>query len=114
MKVLIEITEGCTAYSYTINGKEWVNLTDPKSEDYNIDFVNDVCCKLIDEAKEQYNLPEWVAGYLYNGDYENICTQQMFATLVQNNKNVKKEWLGDCDQCGDSIYKWLLKIEVKY
>ena len=28
MKVKIEITEGCTAYSYTINNKEWSELVD--------------------------------------------------------------------------------------
>lgn len=113
MKVDITITEGCTAYSYTINGKEWVDLTDPNSEDCDTDFVNDVCSELIDEAKNQYGLPEWIIGYLYDGDYEAACTQQTFTTLVQNNKNTEEKWLGDCEECGDSIYEWKLTIDIK-
>lgn len=112
MKVDINITEGCTCFSYTINGKEWTLLTDPNSEDYDIGFVNAVCSKLIEEVKKQYGLPEWILGYLYDGDYEAECTQQMFITLVQNNKNVKEKWLGDCDECGDSIYEWKLVVDI--
>ena len=32
MKVKIEITEGCTSYSYTINDIEWVDLVDKESD----------------------------------------------------------------------------------
>lgn len=112
MKVDINITEGCTCFSYTINGKEWVDLTDPNAEDCDIDFVNDVCSRLIDEAKNQYSLPEWILGCLYNGDYEEACTQQMFITLVKNNKNAEEKWLGDCEECGDSICEWKLSVNV--
>ena len=112
MKVDINITEGCICFSYTINGKEWVDLTDPNAEEYDIDFVNDVCSQLIDEAKKQYSLPEWILGYLYDGDYEVACTQQMFIALVKNNKNAEEKWLGNCDECGDSICEWKLSINV--
>ena len=112
MKVNIEITEGCINFSYLINGIEWVDLVDKESEHYNIDFIDKVCEALINEATEQYQLQHWIIEYLWDGDYETICSQDTFIKLVQNNKNVKEEYLGTCDECGDMIYRWKLEINI--
>ena len=32
----LEVTEGCTAFSYTVNDKEWVDLSNEKRKDCNI------------------------------------------------------------------------------
>lgn len=113
MKVNIEITEGCTNFSYLINGIEWVDLVDKESEHYNIDFIDKVCEALINEATEQYQLPNWIIEYLWDGDYETCCQQGTFIKLVKVNKNTKEEYLGTCDECGDMIYRWKLEIEIE-
>ena len=112
-KVNIEITEGCINFSYLINGIEWVDYTSKESEHYNIEFIDDVCCALISEVKKQYNLPSWIVEYLYDGDYETVCEQDTFVKLVQNNKNTKEECLGTCDECGDTVYRWKLEINIE-
>ena len=119
MKITIEITEGCTNFSYLINGKEWVEyvapdvIEDEKKHMKEIDFLNNVCEELITEAVEQYNIPQWMVGYLWDGEHDTYCTQDTFVKLVQNNKNTKEEYLGTCDECGDSIYRWKLEIEIE-
>lgn len=112
MKVNIEITEGCINFSYLINGIEWVDLVYEESEHYNIPLLDAVCEELINEATEQYKLPEWVISSLYDGDYEAVCTQDTFVRLVKNNKNTKEECLGTCDECGDTVYRWKLEINI--
>ena len=113
MKVNIEITEGCTNFSYLINGVEWVDYTNEESEHYNIDFIDKVCEALINEVIEQYQLPHSIECYLWDGDYETYCSQDTFTRLVYNNKNTKEEYLGTCDECGDSIYRWKLEINIE-
>lgn len=113
MKVNIEITEGCVDFSYLINDIEWVNLVDKKSDNYNIKLVNNVCEELIEQVKFQYQLPHWIIGYLWDGTYDPYCTQYTFVKLVKNNKNTKEECLGTCDECGDTIYRWKLEINIK-
>ena len=112
MKVNIEITEGCINFSYLINGIEWVDLVDKESEHYNIDFIDKVCEALINEATEQYQLPNWIIEYLWDGDYETCCQQGTFINLVKVNKNTKEECLGTCDECGDTVYRWKLEINI--
>lgn len=112
MKVNIEITEGCVSYSYLINGIEWVDYIDIKSEHYDTLFLDEVCEALINEATEQYQLPNWIISYLYDGCYETACEQDTFIKLVQNNKNVTEECLGTCDECGDTVYRWKLEINI--
>jgi len=113
MKVNIEITEGCINFSYLINGIEWVELVDTEdSNKEDIELVNHVCEKLMYEVEHQYNLPAWIVGYLWDGEYHAYCTQDTFIKLVKNNKNTKEEYLGTCDECGDSIYRWKLEIEI--
>lgn len=112
MKVNIEITEGCTCFSYLINNIEWIDYISKESKHYNINLVDRVCEALIDEVKEQYNLPIWIIEYLWDGEYETCCTQDTFVRLVQNNKNTKEEYLGTCDECGDMIYRYKLEIEI--
>lgn len=113
MKVNIEITEGCINFSYLINGIEWVDLVCEESEHYNISLLDNVCEELINEAIEQDQLPNWITSYLYDGDYETLCSQDTFVKLVQNNKNTKEECLGTCDECGDTVYRWKLEINIK-
>lgn len=112
MKVNIEITEGCISYSYLINDIEWVDYTSEESEHYDIDFVNKVCEVLINEITEQYHLPSWITCYLWDGN-DTYCEQYTFVNLVKNNKNTKEECLGTCDECGDTVYRWKLDIDIK-
>ena len=53
MEVKIEITEGCTCYSCTINGIEYEYLIDKDSEYYDPDFVYDVLEVMTDEIYGQ-------------------------------------------------------------
>lgn len=112
MKIHIEITEGCTNFSYTINKKEFVDLIDRHSDNYDIELVNSVCEKLIEQATVQYNLPYWIVNYLWDGEYEEVCSQRTFITLVKQNKNIKEEYCGTCSTCGDTILKYELDFEV--
>ena len=102
----IEITEGCVCFSYLINNKEWVDYETEKEKE----FLNRVCEKLIKQIVEQYNIPHFLEDYLWDGDYDIICSQDTFIKLVKNNKNTKEKYLGRCDCCGDSIHKWTLNI----
>lgn len=113
MEVTIEITEGCTDYSYRINGVEWNKLYDKESKHYNIELLDKVVEALIDEAKKQYHLPDWILEFLFDGVYTN-CSLDMFAMLVSNNKRAKLEDLYHCDECGDDVYRTTLKINVDY
>ena len=112
MKVNIEITEGCTDFSYLINNVEWMDYVSKNSKHYNAEFLQDVCEKLIHEAQKQYQLPLWVTDYFWDGDYDTFCSQDTFITLVKNNKNTKIKSLGNCDECGDIIYRWTLELEI--
>lgn len=111
MKVNIEITEGCTSFSYLINNKEWIEYADNESTKEDTEFLDKVHEKLINEAQEQYQLPNWIICYLWDGN-DTYCTQDTFVRLVQNNKNTKEECLGTCDECGDTIYRWKLEINI--
>ena len=113
MKVNIEITEGCTNFSYLINGIEWVDYTCKESEHYDIEFIDDVCEKLIKEVSKQYQLPYWILPFLCDSDYETLCSQDTFIKLVQNNKYVTEECLGTCYECGDTVYRWKLEINIQ-
>lgn len=111
MEVNIKITEGCTCFSYCINDIEWSDLTDKESENYNIEFVDKICEELIKQAQEQYQLPEWIMEYLWDGA-DTICEQDTFTNLVKHNKHTREKYLGTCDVCNDSIYEWELKISL--
>ena len=113
MKVNIEITEGCTNFSYLINNKEWVEYACNESTKEDTEFLDKVHEKLIDEAQEQYQLPNWIIEYLWDGDYETCCQQGTVINLVKVNKNTTEECLGTCDECGDTVYRWKLEIDIK-
>ena len=81
-KMKLEVTEGCTAFSYTVNDKEWVDLTD--------DDRKDVLLKIIQSQIEFNN-----------------C-QDVFISLVQEFGKYKN--LGRCEQCGDCIETHTLEI----
>ena len=51
--------------------------------------------------------------YLWDGDHETCCQQSTFINLVKVNKNTKEECLGTCDECGDTVYRWKLEINVE-
>ena len=78
----LEVTEGCTAFSYTVNDKEWVDLTD--------DERKDVLLKIIQSQIEFNN-----------------C-QDVFISLVREFGKYKN--LGRCEQCGDCIETHTLEI----
>ena len=81
-KMKLEVTEGCTAFSYTVNDKEWVDLTDNERKD--------VLLKIIQSQIEFNN-----------------C-QDVFISLVQEFGKYKN--LGRCEQCGDCIEIHTLEI----
>ncbi len=110
--VTIEITEGCTNYSYLIDGVEWTELCDKESEHYNIFLIDDVVDALVYEAQEQYNLPNWIIDLLYDAHLP-CCTQDTFVKLVRNNNRTELEDLGHCDECGDDIVRMTLKLNIK-
>lgn len=118
-KINIEMTEGCICFSYTINGIEWTDLTDPDNENFNIKLVNQVFEALVDELTSQYSIPPFMVSYLYDGYYESdelgdlLCTQDTFINCVKANKNCKENYLGTCDDCGDMIYEYKLEIQVE-
>lgn len=115
----IEITEGCTAYSYLINGIEWAELTYENSEHWTggTDIINDTFNALVTELETQYNIPAFLISRLYDnfGDdcFDVPCTQDTFIGLVKNNKRTTCENLGHCDECGDTVYKYTLEIKFK-
>lgn len=92
MKVKIEITEGCISYSYTINDIEWVDLVDKESDYYNLELANKVCEELLKQAQEQYQLPNWIMDYLWDG-CNTTCEQHTFTKLVKIIKTLKKNIL---------------------
>lgn len=117
--VYIEITEGCTYYSYTINGIEWVDLTDPKSPDYTLNhnnIVERVFDALYIDINTQYNIPSFLRGYMLDNEADDFnevpFTQQMFCYMVEAHKDTKSECLGHCDECGDTIWRYTLKLKV--
>lgn len=118
--VKIEITEGCTCYSYTINGIEWVDLTDPESPDYTINhdnIVERVFDALYIDINTQYNIPSFLRGFMMDNYEDNFnavpCTQQMFCNMVETHKNTKSKCLGYCDECGDTIYRYTLNLKIE-
>lgn len=114
MKVKIEITEGCMYYSYTINDKEYGNLIDKESDDYNPDFVYDVLEAMADEIYEQRKdnseFIELLDDILAFIKLEN--SQWFFERLVQFNNNTKVTNTHYCEQCGDTIITQSLTIEI--
>lgn len=116
VKVKIVIMEGCTSYSYCIDGVEWVELTDKQSKSYNPNIVNAVCGALVDEFVAQYRgIPVFLIDNLYNvgsGNPDIDFNQDIFIDLVKNNKNTEYKYICSCEECGDSIYDWTLTIDV--
>lgn len=110
--ISISITEGCTCYSYCINDLEWADLTNPKSDIYSPEFVNQVIDRLIRDIIEQYSIPPFITDYLYDGDYDIDCSQYTFIKLVQNNKNTIVKNLGTCEECGDTIIGYNLRFKI--
>lgn len=86
----IKIVEYDINQSCSINDIDWNDLTYKFSHLYNPDFVNKVCIKIINDIKNQYNLPDFVVARLYDYEDEFFCEIDTFITLVKNNKNVKK------------------------
>jgi hypothetical protein len=116
VKVKIVIMEGCTSYSYCIDGVEWVELTDKHSKSHNPNIVNAVCDALVDEFIKQYpGIPVFLIDNLYEVDSGNPdldFNQDIFIDLVKNNKNTEYKYIGSCEECGDLIYTWTLTVNV--
>lgn len=115
MEVKIEITEGCTCYSYTINGKEYGNLIDKESDDYNPDFVYDVLDAMTNEIYEQRKdnseFIELLDDILSFIKLEN--SQWFFERLFHFNANTKTVDTSYCEQCGDTIITKSLTINIE-
>lgn len=79
----LKVTEGCTAFSYTVNDKEWVDLSNEERKD--------VLLKII---QSQNNF--------------NNC-QEIFTSLVQ--EFGQYNFLGHCEDCGDYITTYILEIK---
>ena len=79
----LQVTEGCTAYSYEVDDVEWNDLTHEKCKE--------VLLKIIDNTLDCTNL------------------QFVFTSLVQ--ELGEYEDLGNCEQCGDFITRHTLEIK---
>ena len=82
-----------------------------ESDYYNLELADKVCEELLKQAQEQYQLPNWIMDYLWDG-CNTTCEQYTFTKLVKNNKDTKEEYLGHCEQCGDMIYRWTLELDI--
>lgn len=115
MEVKIEITEGCTCYSYTINGIEYGDLIDKESDDYNPDFVYDVLEAMTNEIYEQRKDNQDLITVLDDVftfiEIEN--SQWFFERLVQFNNNTEVTDISYCEQCGDTIITKSLTINIE-
>lgn len=105
MEVKIEITEGCTCYSCTINGIEYGDLIDKESDNYDPDFVYDVLEAMADEIyiqrKDNDELTTLIDDTLAFIKLEN--SQWFFERLFQFNENTKIINSYHCEQCGDTV-----------
>lgn len=115
MEVKIEITEGCTCYSYTINGIEYRDLIDKESDNYDPDFVYDVLEAMADEIyiqrKDNDELTTLIDDTLAFIKLEN--SQWFFERLVQFNNNTEVTDISYCEQCGDTIITKSLTINIE-
>lgn len=115
MKVKIEITEGCTVYSYTINGIEYGDLIDKESDDYNPYFVYDVLEAMVNELYEQkkdnYELITLLNDVLSFIKLEN--SRWFFERLFYFNKDTKVTDSYHCEQCGDTVITQSLTINIE-
>ena len=115
MEVKIEITEGCTCYSYTINGIEYGDLIDREGDNYDPDFVyivleamtKEVC----EQKKDDYNLTDILDDILSYVRLEN--SQWFFERLFHFNANTKTVDTSYCEQCGDTIITKSLTINIE-
>lgn len=115
MKVKIEITEGCTVDSCTINNIEYGDLVDKESDDYNPDLVYDVLEAMANEIYEQrknnQDLITILDDVLSFIKLEN--SQWFFERLFYFNKNTKVTDSYTCEQCGDTVITRSLTINIE-
>ena len=78
----LQVTEGCTAFSYEVDDKEWVDLTHEECKE--------TLLKLIESCDDCRNL------------------KHVFIDLMQDLGEFKD--LGTCDQCGDYVTRYTLEI----
>lgn len=114
MKVKLEITEGCVAYSYSIDGMEYVDLTDKEDDDYNPSLVTRAMDALIEELIEQNKQDDLLVDLLiYSKSHVNLLNSQwFFEYLFHANNNVVTVDSYICDQCGDIVITEELIIDI--
>lgn len=78
----LEMTEGCTCWSYTVDGKDYNDLT--------LEEAKELSHKLIDNVTNKDILHDLFTNYLYGyGEYKD---------------------LGCCEDCGDCIENYKAEI----
>lgn len=122
----IEITEGCVCYSYLIDSKEYINLSDSEHKDYNPDIIKKVFKLLLEDAEKMDNsiwdrlfchfnyntVEEVVTNYINNNlDMGNLLDLQgIFIDLVMFDPATTVTIDGPCGCCGDYIYTYTLEL----
>lgn len=124
----IEITEGCVCYSYCIDGKEYVDLVDPKHKDYNPEIIKEVFHILLERADKRGDYSIWDSLYgSFNGEevyeiVENYINEEIdkgnlsdlqdtFIRLVKSDSNIVYKMSGPCECCGDYVEEYILNLE---
>ncbi len=82
-------TEGCTCYSYQIDGIEVADLLDTKSEHYNPELVKEAILRMINSEGE--------SRYF-----------EVFQDFINRFGHCKFDY--HCDQCGDDVYSFELEV----
>lgn len=124
----IEITEGCVCYSYCIDDKEYVDLVDPKHEDYNPEIIKKVFHILLERADKRgdYSIWDRLYGIIYEEEVYEVVEnyinkeidsgnlsdlQDMFIKLVKSDSDTIYKMSGPCECCGDYIEEYILNLE---
>ena len=125
--MVIEITEGCVCYSYTIDGKEFCRLADKESEIYDPELIKKVLLHLLNIYEDIYynDTVGRVYSAVFNDDVYDVITSRvhelikdekyldlfnLFVELVKCNPKVVSSYTGPCEQCGDYIDSWTLEL----
>lgn len=114
MKFKLQITEGCTCYSYTINDMEYDDLLDKQDEYYNPELVYNTLQVMVKDLELQ--CPNEMAFELIDSiiAYHRLSELRwLFEFLFHENKNTKCIDSWTCDECFDTVTVRELIIEAE-